>query len=368
MTRAVVTAAVVAALVAVVLLVKRSIDRKTYTSYEVVASEERSDSLSRYEYVNGYIVRYSADGASLLNSDLENVWSAAWSMSDPQIDTAGSTILFYDRGGTDIFLYNEKERLGAFSTDAEIRTARVSEAGTAAVLMDDGQNVKFSYYNADGTEIAGGSSTMDNPGYAFAAAVSPDGLHVGISYLTASGGRTGSVIRFYGFDSEGKSKENNMVGELTLDGVFAPELEFLAGGDCAVIRDDGFTIVRDLSDPADAVEVHFDDEIVSAFHDDTHLGFMFRSQDRGHLYSMRIYSSTGREESATDVDYSFTNIRVCGNEVIMNSSADFTIYSTGGWCRYNGTLNEGSISDVLKIGGRRYLVLTDQVMETVRLT
>lgn len=362
-----VTAASAVVLVVILILMIRLSRGRTYTSYTVESSEERTEGVAEYEYADGYVLRYSSDGAALLSSDLETVWTVTYSLSDPRTDICGSEILIYDLGGTGAYVFDRKGKVSSFTTDSNIRTAKVSSKGTVALLADSGETVQFLYYSAEGNEIAEGSSTMSDPGYAFALAISYDGLHAAVSYLTAAGGTTGTTVRFYGFDSDGQQADNNQVGEISFDGVFAPELIFLSGTSCAVIRDDGFTVVKTISDPSNVMSVDFDDEIISTFCNRSRLGFIFRSDDREHLYEMRLYTAAGKQIASEFIDHSYSGIAVCGDRAVLMNGSEFSIYTMKGRLIMNGTLGEGTLSSFLSLGGRDYLAVTDQVVERIRL-
>ena len=359
------TALVVVIAVGAAVLISQRIRNRTFESYEVETSEERADSVSRFAYVDGSALRYSGDGASLMKKDLSSVWNASFEMSDPRVDICGSEILFYDRGGTAVYIYNTKEKVASFNLEKPILLARISEKGTVAVLLRDGEKTQFVYYTKEGTEIASGESTMTDPGYPFAMAISDDGMKAAISYLTVTGGTTGTAVRFYHFRS-GKQGSDNLAGELLLDGSFAPDLQYL-GGRCVVFRDNGFTVVSSPSSMSDSREVDFNRDIVSTFCDDSHIGFIFRSDDRNHLFEMSIYTTAGNLISETYIDHSFSRVHVCGDEVIVSGETDLSVFSMKGVRRFEGTLREGNVADVLKAGRQRYLVLTDQTMEVIRL-
>lgn len=360
------TAAVVVLVVISAFLVKNHFDKKTYHNYEVVKSADKSSLVSRFTWFDGYVVRYMEDGATLLNKNLESVWSLTYSMGDPQVDTCGDQILIYDRGGTGVYIYNEKGKVSSFETADQILLARISAKDTIAVLMRNGEKESFVYYTKDGVEIASGISSMSDPGYPFAMDVSNDGMNLAISYLTCSDGNTGSEVRFYHFENGGGGSDR-LQGELRYSGVFVPELEYLNGKHCMVIRDDGFTVAKDLKNSEHNHDVVFQKDIVSTFHDNEYMGFIFRSEDAAHRFEMQMYSAAGNHVSTAFVDFAYTGTRVCGNEVIMNNSSDFAIYSMDGVCRFTGKVKSGSITDVLKLGRNRYLLVTDQQMQVIRL-
>ena len=360
------TALVVVLLVGCAVLVKRKIDSRTFSHYEVEKAEKKADSVSRFAYCDGYAVRYSSDGASLVNKDLESVWTSVYQMTDPRVDVSGGEVLIYDRGGTDLFLYNRKEKIASFSAELPILLARISGKNTVAALLQEGEKTEFVYYTKEGGKIAAGESTMSDPGYPFAMAISEDGMHVAVSYLTATGGTTGSTIRFYSFDSKGKAAENNMTGELVLTGTFAPDVQYL-GSRCVVFRDDGFTIVRDPAKQDNTIVRDFDRDIVSVFHDRSHIGVIFRSDEKTHLYQLFLYNPQGEQVCSAYIDHPYTRIHVCDGQILVSGETSLSIFTLRGVCRFSGSINEGTVADALKIGRNRCLVLTDQTMEVIRL-
>ena len=178
---------------------------------------------------------------------------------------------------------------------------------------------------------------------------------------------TGTTVRIYHFGAEGRNHENNMTAEFVYPGVFAPEVQYLGGNECAVFRDDGFTIIKGSKAPEEWRTVSLGEDICSVFHDGTHLGFITRSSDAEHKYCMSIYSTNGNLISSVYADTPYERVRVCGDRVILSSHTEFSVLSTKGVCRFRGRLKEGNISDALKIGKKRLLILTDQKMEVITL-
>ena len=286
--RYITTAVAVVALVALILFLKNEADHKTYTSYTVELQKEKTENASKYEYVNGSILRYSIDGASLLRKDLEAAWTVGFSMMDPRLDLCGTHILIYDRLGTQAVILDMKGQVSSFSALGPILTARISARDTVAMLVQDGDKVDFIYYSGTGEQIASGESSMSDPGYPLALAVSDDGTDVAISYLSAAEGSISSIVRFYNFGTKGKGQVNNMTGEDAFEGVIAPDIDYLNGNECVVFRDNGFTVYKGQNGTAYR-SVDFDHEIVSAFHDGSHMGFVFDSEDKEHRFDMQIY-------------------------------------------------------------------------------
>ena len=119
------TALICAAGVLLFFLIRYMVIHHTYSSYEVIESEEQMDTISTYSYVNGNVLRYSSDGASLLKKDMQEIWSYAFNMTQPVVDVCGDTILIYDKRGTLIHICDSKGAIGSFNANMPILSASV---------------------------------------------------------------------------------------------------------------------------------------------------------------------------------------------------------------------------------------------------
>ncbi len=179
----------------------------SYSSYEVIESEEQMDTISTYSYVNGNVLRYSSDGASLLKKDMQEIWSYAFNMTQPVVDVCGDTILIYDKRGTLIHICDSKGAIGSFNANMPILTARVSKNGTVAAILDMQDESEIQYYNAQGQVIAAVNVSARETGSPAALAISEDGKYMAVSYVTVSGGAVGTKLVFYDFrDSTSQRK------------------------------------------------------------------------------------------------------------------------------------------------------------------
>lgn len=359
-------AAAVVFVVAMFLVVKNAVDHRSYSSYKITDQDPKENNVSDYEYVDGYILRYSSDGASLLKADHETVWNESFAMAKPKVSVCDDQMLVYDQMGTSVYIYNEKGKVGSFATPLPILKAVISKKDTIAMLLKDGAAIDFAYYRADGSQIAAGQSHMEDLGYPTDLALSPNGQNLLISYLRTVDGKAGSVLNFYNFGKAGQAQKNNLVASDRLDGVFVPEVYCLDNHRMVAVRDDGFSIYEGTDSIIESKHVKFEKEIISAFHDDSHLAFIF---DKGGdaRYRLQLYTRSGNLISTADVTTPYSKARVCDDQILLYNQADVTIYSMKGFCRFRGTIKEGNIGDILKTGRNRYLVVTDEKMETIRL-
>lgn len=359
--------AAILAIVLIALLVRGLLGLRRYSSYKIVKSGQAADSVSSYMNVDSYVLRYSADGAALIKSDLSTVWDESYTMTNAAADSCGSEILVYDRNGTSVEIFNEKKKVSSFSTELPIISAKISGKDTVAALLDDGDSTEFCYYDSDGNVIASGISAIGDTGSPVALDISDDGMEACVSYVTAASGSVGTTLSFYDFSSSKKKADKCLVLSKTYDGDLIPVIQYMKGSELAAVRDDGFLIFSGASKPSVTRSVDFDSDIASFFCSDKLLGFTFAGSGEDYAYSMKIYTAGGRLKSSSYIDQSYTGVHMSGSQVVFSSASDFSVYTTGGHLKYSGNVEDGNVSDALKIGPNRYILVTDQVVETVRL-
>ncbi len=361
------------ALIAVIALAAASIviwyttTHHIYHTYSVVKQEKRTDNVSSYECVDGYILRYSTEGASLLDQDFEGIWNESFTMDRPRADICGSQILIYDQRGTSVCIYNTKGKVSEFSTAAPILKAVISNEDSVAMLLQNGDNTEFSYCDAKGSAIAGGQSSMSGTGYPADLALSPNGEGLTLAFLRIEGSSVSTTLNFYNFGKAGQGKKNNLVGSDKLTGTIVPEVYYLTNRRMAAVRDNGFSIYEGTSSISEVNHVDFSRDIVSSFHDASHLAFCFSADSENAEYELQTYSGTGKLISSTDLDEAYQKAEVSGNQIVFYGPSGIDIRNMNGFLRYSGQVKAGSIGDVLKVGRNRYLIVTDQTMEIVKL-
>ncbi|MDO4479333.1 MAG: DUF5711 family protein [Lachnospiraceae bacterium] len=360
---------IVVCILLVILAVVTLVDRVRYTDYKVIDDSviTKKDNVSVYRALNDDILRYSSDGASLMNQSLKSRWNVTYTMTDPQADTCAKAMVIYDKGGTDVRIFDRNGSVGEFKTSSPIVKARVSAKGNVAVLLHEGDAAVIRYFTSSGGEIAVIASTLKSTGYPVDFDISENGRYLAVSFASLETSSVGSVINFYDFGSGGQSFKDNIVSTVTYEAVLVPQITWMADGSCAAIRDDGFVIFKGQN-LAPAKEVMFDQDIISFFHDDERLGFIFRSLEGEAPYVMNIYGTNGLMKATGPVNIEFDNVSISGDQIILTSSRKLGIYTMKGDCRFEGELDEGSIVHCIHLTGSRYLLVTNAKTEMIRLT
>lgn len=358
-------ALIVVVLLAAALIAFRVYERRSYDTYEVITEEASSDNIANYKYVKGKVLRYSADGASLLQSDLEAVWNVSYNMTQPCVNTFGKTILFYDRRGTDVYVYDDKGKIGSFATEMPILYACCSKAGNVACALDGGGDIEIAYYSTEGSRIAAASASAEETGIPVTMALSENGKQLIVSYVTAANGAVSTNLVFYSFQNA--NSEDKIIASMNYSGIVIPEIRYIDDSVAAVFRDNGISFMSGNGKPTENASVDFDEEIVSSFVGDSYTGLIFKNRNSKKPYRMEIYSKTGKLVSKTNMEIVYDRISVCGDEILFSNSTELAVYTKNGLCRYYGNIDEGNMSGIQKIGRNRYLVITDMSTNIITL-
>ena len=356
------------AVILVILLIATLIGRVRYDDYEVVSSSvvEKTDNVSKYRSIGDEILRFSSDGASLLEKDLDSRWNVTYDMEQPEADACAGAIVIYDRNGTDVRVFDRRGIIGSFQAERPIVKAKVSKDGNVMLLLSDNEAALLRYYTADGSEIASISSTMQTTGYPADFDLSENGLYLAVSYMAVRGDSVGTHLVFYDFSREGRAIADNVTAQAEFDQELVPVVYYEGNDRITAVRENGFTLFKGKT-PSEYKSVDFDSEIVSTFHDDKHLGFIFR--DGGdHRYEMKIYDAGGALKVTAPVDILYDDVTVSSDQIIFTNQSELGVYTMGGSCRFEGALDEGDISYILRTGRNRYLVVTNARTEMIRLT
>ena len=339
-----------------------------YGSYKVVSSSDQEDAQStQYVGFGGHVLKYSGDEVALIDTGGETIWSDPQEMENPVADICGDSCVVYDKSGRTMAVYNSEGRQGFIETSLPIMKARTASQGVVAAILEDGETTWINFYDKDGSEIATGKTSVDSPGYPVDLDVSENGLLIGVAYLTVADNQVSSYVAFYNFGNTGQNQMDNMVSGYTYDDVVAPRIYYMDASRAAVLRDDGFVLYQGRQIPEETKTVQAEGEIVSTFFDERHLGLVYHTTEGEDPYRMVVYDAAGNEEFSQTFDFSYDNIQISQDQIIMYNSNEFAIYTMYGVCRYQGSLKEGSIQNIFRVAGNRYMVIMENGIQTIKL-
>lgn len=356
------------AAVGILLVLSFFVEQGSYHNYRILATSEQEDIVStKYLEMDGKILRYSPEGASLVDSKLQTHWSELYDMENPVADVCKEAAVIADCDGTTMKIFNKNGLTGSVTTSYSIVKAHVSVNGLVAAILDGGDETWINYYSYDGSLIAENQTRVEEPGYPMDVTVSSDGNVMMIAYQFVDGGETTSYVAFYNFGDVGQNEEDRIVSGYTYDGVVIPQVECLSGNRYVALRDDGFTIYEGKQIPKESTTVKVEEEIVSTFYDDETIGLIFKSGNKEKPYTMKVYSTSGKLQFEKDFNIPYTTIKMSGEYIIMYNSSQMCVLNDNGVEKYSGTI-DGAIKNFFKIGWNRYLLVLDTGVNVVKFS
>lgn len=338
------------------------------TEYSVLSEEARSDiSGTVYTEFGENLLKYSSDGVTCVSGSGSVLWNSTFSMQSPVIDICGTTAAVADKQGTQIYVFNESGQLGQFQTSLPIEKVRVATQGVVAAVLNDGDVTWINFYDTQGKEIAKNRTSLGESGYPLDIALSPDGMKIMVSYLCVTQGIMNTKVCFYNFDSVGQAEINNMVASQTYENTVAPEVLFLDEEDSVAFLSNGFSLFKGKQIPEQKKKIEFEEEILSAFHEGKYFGFIFNSDKKDYKYRVQLYDASGKQVMKTYFDLDYKQVKMQDGNLILFNDQAFEIYNTGGRKKFSGSYDK-AIQDIIKVKGfRKYMVLSQNHVTTIRL-
>ena len=359
---------IVAVIVAAVTAVFFYLEKRSYKSYQILQTSEQEDIVSTsYQVMAGKILRYSPDGASLVNDEMEAYWSVLYEMENPVADINGNWAVIADVDGTTMEIFNKDGEAGSITASYNIVKARISSNGLVVAILDGGDATWINYYDSDGSLIAENQTHVEDPGYPMDVAVSDNGDIMMVTYQFVDGSDTTSYVAFYNFGDVGQNEDDRIVSGYTYEGVVIPEIHYMDGGFAAALRDDGFTIYKGKQIPKESVTEKVKKEIVSTFCNDDTIGMVFKNGGKNEKYTMKVYSSSGKLRFEKNFNIPYTTIKMSGGYILLYNGSQICVMNSRGVEKYSGTI-DGSINDFIKTGWNRYLLVTDTGVNVIKLS
>lgn len=363
MKKTVFTVAVVAAVGLVLFIEKRS-----YRTYDIIQTSEQEDIVStKYEVMSGKILRYSPDGAALVNSEMDAYWSSLYEMQNPVADIRGDWAVIADVDGTSMKIFDKDGEAGSVTTSYSIVKARISSNGLVAAILDGGDSTWINYYDSDGSLIAENQTHVEDPGYPMDVAVSDNGEIMMVTYQFIDGSDTTSYVAFYNFGDVGQNEDDRIVSGYTYEGVVIPEIRYFDAERSVALREDGFTVYKGRQIPKESVTEKVDKEIVSTFCDDDTIGMVFKNGNKDKQYTMKVYSINGSLRFTKDFNIPYTTIKISGGNILLYNDSQICVMNSRGVEKYSGTV-DGSINNFIKIGWNRYLLVLDSGVNVIKFS
>ena len=343
------------------------INLQTYTSVRTVDTYPVSGAASNeYKQFADGVLKYSRDGISYLDQKGSEVWNQPYQIQNPVVDVNETSGAVADKGGNAILVFNEEGLRGEIETDLPIERISVSEQGIVSVILIDESSSQILCYDAAGNILVEHKTSVNGTGYPMDAALSPDGEILQVLYLSTQDGTITSRVAYYNFGQEGESETDHQVTEQEYKDVVMADGFFMNQSVSAAVGDNMLTIFRGKSVPEEAVKVEIDKEIKSVFHSQKYIGMILKNEGK-EGYELRLYNDRGQMAMSEDFSGDYSNVKICGSQVIMYDGKNCSIFTRGGIQKFEGEMNSNILEIFPVAGVNKYIVMNENGMEVVRL-
>lgn len=342
---------------------------RSYNSYEVVNSMERSESdATNYLSFCGNMLKYSNDGIVYSDKNNELIWNQAFEMTTPKVAMCESYLAVYDKGGSSIYIIKEDGPQKELEMTMPIETVCIAKQGTIAVLMKEETTSTVKLFDRKGAELANGEFYAEKGGIPIDIALSYDAQKLAVDMLSVMDGNIKSTITFYNFGSVGQNEINNNVGVFSYADTFIPEIEFVSNDRMLAIADNEVILFVGEQKPVVDSQIYLTGELKSIVYDEKYVAVVTANQGSTVSYHVAMYDMKANLMMENDTSLEYENIEMLDNhELCMTSAYDCQIYTAHGILRFSYTFDK-EIQKIMSRGyGASYIFLLDQVTEEVRL-
>ena len=337
---------------------------QSFDMYEVIRSYDRTDTITtQYAEFKDYVLKYSRDGISCVDSANRSVWSQTYNMQNPILHVCRNSAAVAEESGTEAMIFDETGLQGTIQTRLPIRQIAVSSQGVLAVLMEDGDVMRVNLYDKAGVELVSSKFELQDVGYPLRISLSADATKLAVSFLQVRDGSINSCLAFYNFSSVGEGKEDHLVASRSIDGIVMPEVAYMDSTHCFALGGGRLLIYEGTQIPELTAEVELEQEVLSVFHSERLIGLVLKGEEED--YVLQAYDLQGHMQFKTEFSLDYQTLKFSGGQILIYNEAECIMMNSNGKIFYSGTFEEPVVNLYNMSGRRRYIVMhvsgTDQI-------
>ena len=322
------------------------------------------------ENLDGYVLLYSKDGASCLDTKGQAVWNRTYEMQTPLLSVSGQTAAIGDYNGRSIYVVDKAGERGVVNTNLPIRNLCVSENGVVAAVLDDAKTIRINVYNGnENTEnaIVNAKARMDKSGYPVSISLSTNGKLMAVSYLYVDSGNMKSSVAFYNFGEVGQNKADNYVSGYDYLNTVVPFVRFMDNDSSFAVSDDRIVFFAGAEVPTNIATKFLEEEVQSIYYDENYVGLVFHNASGEGAYRLDVYDSAGNKAGSLFFDIEYTDIIFNKDQVIIYSDKECQISSIKGVSKFLGSFEKNTSLLIPTNSAYRYMAVTSDSIDTIEL-
>ncbi len=341
---------------------------KVYTeSVELSSVEIRIPSDASLVPFGSYLLTYSKDGASCMDTKGNAVWNQTFGMQNPMVDINQNVVAIGDYNGREIYVMDTGALLGRITTNRPVRNFCVSASGVVAAVLDDTDVTWIYLYDAQGNELVYFRTTMKESGYPANISISPSGELLCVSYLYIDGGHMKTSVAFYNFGAVGQNSTDNYVSGYDYIDNVVPFARFLDNKSLFAVSDDRIMFFAGAQKPVSAAENLINDEVRGVYYGSEYVGLVFNSKESGGRYRLDVYHKSGSLRQSIEFDIDCRDVLFHEDQIIIYNETDCRIYNSSGMQKYAGAFSKTALMLIPQKAAYNYMVVTPDSIDTIEL-
>lgn len=343
------------------------VNLQTYSRVRVTEIYESEGAANNnYREFEGGILKYSRDGISYLDPGGREQWNHSYQIKSPFIELEQESGVVADKGGNDIFVIQKDGIKGEIHTAMPIEKVSVSKQGIVGAILKNDSSAEVICYDVEGNILVEHKTSSAGTGYPLDVSLSGDGEVMQVLYFYTQDGKITSRVMYYNFGEAGEKETDNQVsGQEYEDTVMATGF-FMNQDTSAAVGDNCLVLYKGREVPQETVRINIDKKIKSVFHSERYIGLILRNEGK-EGYELRLYNVDGKTVISKDFTGDYSNVKICGRQVIMYDGKECCIFLRNGIQKFGGEMDHNIMEIFPIIGVNKYIVMSTTGMEKIRL-
>lgn len=342
---------------------------RSFDSYEIQSSIERSNSdVTQFAEYKNYILEYSNDGISCVTHNREPVWNQSYEMVNPKIDVNSDYLVVYDMNGTGVYILSDTGLEKQIEMTMPIQTVCVAKQGTIAVLMRNDTEAQVKLFDKKGNELANGKFYGDKGGFPIDIALSHDATKLAVDMIDVSKGAVSTTISFYNFGSVGQSEIDNNVGTYTYDGLLIPEIDYVSDTKMVAMGTGKIFVFNGTQKPELTQEIAIEQEILSYFHNDKYVGIVYDNLETDNSWHIKVMDYKGNSIMENETSITYNKIEfLSNNEICVTNESECEIFTIHSIKKFSYIFDKTIYKIISGNSGQDYTFIFKETTEEVKL-
>lgn len=341
---------------------------KVYDGYQVINSVEMDISAkSKIKQFGTELLVYNNDGIRCVDGKGKVVWDATYEMQNPVVETCGDMVAVADYNGSNIYVFNRQGPLHSIDTGMPVKKFQVSGKGQVVAVLEDTNYTPIHLYNSEGADRAVFKTSMHDSGYPLDVAISDNGEIVAVSYLYIDSGSFKTNVAYYNFGEVGKNETDNLISGYTYTGAVVPDVEFVGADKAVAIADNRLMFYRGSQRPESTGDVLVQDQMYSVYFGEQYVALVFLNTESDERFKVEIYDGSGTKKDTVYFADEIDNIFFDKDRVVIYNADNCLIHKIGGIDKFNNSFNRSILAMMPTNVNNRFVIVTNDCVETIEL-